>query len=168
MTTLDIVLGIFLGFGVYRGLKNGLFVEVASLVSFIIGIYIAIKFSNFVAVSFGGNEPSKTVKIVAFVLTLIAVIIAIHLLAKLLSGMANIIFLGWLNKLGGAFFGTIKTALFLGIVLSLFQKVNIDNALISKETQEKSIFFEPILKTSEFMLPVLTDWFKDLKEKAGS
>jgi membrane protein required for colicin V production len=47
----------------------------------------------------------------------------------------------------------------------LFQKVNINDALVSKETQEKSLFFNPILKTSEFMLPVLTDWFKDLKEK---
>ena len=168
MELLDIVLGIFLGFGVYKGLKNGLFVEVASLVSFIIGIYIAVKFSSFVATAIGGDDPSKTIKVAAFVLTLIGVIIAIHLLAKVLSGMANMVFLGWLNKLGGAVFGTIKTALLLGIVLSLFQKVNVDDALISKETQEKSIFFEPILKTSEFMLPVLTNWFKDMKEKAGS
>ena len=89
--------------------------------------------------------------------------IAIHLLAKVFSKIADFVFLGWLNKLGGAFFAILKTTLLLGIVLSLFQKVNIDNALVSKETQENSIFFNPILKTSEFMLPVLTDWFKDLK-----
>jgi membrane protein required for colicin V production len=47
----------------------------------------------------------------------------------------------------------------------LFQKGNINDALVSKETKENSVFFNPILKTSEFMLPVLTDWFTDLKSK---
>ena len=61
----------------------------------------------------------------------------------------------------------LKTVLLLGIVLSLFQKVNVDNALISKETQEKSIFYTPILKTSEMLLPVLTDWFSDLKSNVA-
>jgi membrane protein required for colicin V production len=92
-------------------------------------------------------------------------VVAIHLLAKVFSGIASTLFLGWLNKLGGAFFAVLKTVLMLGVVLSLFQKVNIDDALVSKETQENSIFFNPILKTSEFMLPVLTDWFLDLKSK---
>jgi membrane protein required for colicin V production len=77
------------------------------------------------------------------------------------------VFLGWLNKLGGAVFAIFKTILLLGIVLSLFQKVNIDNALISKETQDKSLFFNPILETSTFILPVLTDWFADLKESVS-
>lgn len=167
MDLLDIVLGVFLGYGLYKGLKNGLFIELASLISFVIGIYIAVKFSSFVATTIGGDEPSKSIKVVAFVLTLAAVIIGIHLLAKVFSGIASFVFLGWLNKLGGAVFGTLKTALLLGIILSLFQKVNINDALVSKETQEKSIFFSPILKTSEFMLPVLTSWFNDMKSKVS-
>jgi membrane protein required for colicin V production len=167
MGIIDIFLAVLLGYGAYKGLKNGLFVEIASLISFVIGVYIAIKFSSFVATAIGGDEPSKTIKVTAFVITLIGVIVAIHLLAKIFSGIASFVFLGWLNKLGGAVFGTLKTALLLGIVLSLFQKVNIDDALVSKETQENSIFFNPILKTSEFMLPVLTVWFKDLKEKVS-
>ena len=108
MGIIDIFLGIILGYGTYKGLKNGLFVEIASLISFIVGIYIAVKFSNFVAIAIGGDDPSKSIKVVAFVITLIAVIIGIHFLAKLLSGFASAIFLGWLNKIGGAIFGTLK------------------------------------------------------------
>lgn len=162
MDFIDIVLGVLLGYGLYKGLKNGLFVELASLVSFFIGIYIAIKFSSAVGEFIG---DSKTAKVAAFIITLFLVIIGIHLLAKVFSKIASTLFLGWLNKLGGAFFATLKTALLLGIVLSLFQKVNINNAMISKETQEKSLFFNPLLKTSEVLLPVLTDWYKDLKSK---
>lgn len=163
MDFIDIVLAGLLGYSAYKGLKNELFVELASLISFFIGIYIAVKFSYVVGTFIG---ESKSAKVAAFVITLIGVIIGIHLLAKVFSGIANFVFLGWLNKLGGAFFAILKTTLLLGIVLSLFQKVNINDALVSKETQEKSLFFNPILKTSEFMLPVLTDWFKDIKEKA--
>jgi len=159
MGFIDIVFAVLLGFAAFRGLRNGLFVELASLISFFIGIYISVKFS-YVVGSFIGD--SKTAKVAAFIITLIVVIIGIHFLAKVFSSIASSLFLGWLNKLGGAFFGLLKTVLLLGIVLSLFQKVNIDNALVSKETQNNSIFFNPILKTSEFMLPILTNWFKDM------
>ena len=161
MEFIDIVLGALLVFGLIRGLRNGLFVEFASLISFFFGIYIAVKFSYLIG---GFIGDSKTAKVAAFVITLILIVVGIHLLAKVLSNIASTLFLGWLNKLGGAFFAVLKTALLLGVVLSLFQKVNLNNALISKETQEKSLFFNPILKTSEFMLPVLTDWFTDLKK----
>lgn len=161
MELIDIVLGALLVFGLIRGLRNGLFVELASLISFFVGIYIAVKFSYLIG---GFIGDSKTAKVAAFVITLILIVVGIHLLAKVLSNIASTLFLGWLNKLGGAFFAVLKTTLLLGVVLSLFQKVNINDALISKETQEKSLFFNPILKTSEFMLPVLTNWFKDLKK----
>lgn len=163
MSFLDIVLSIFIVLGLIRGSRNGLFVELASLVSFFIGIYIAVKFSYLVG-NIIGDGNSKSVKVVAFIITMIAVIVGIHMLAKLLSGIASTLFLGWLNKLGGAFFAVLKTILLLGIVLSLFQKVNFDNFLISKETQEKSFLYHPILKTSEVLLPVLTEWFADLRK----
>jgi len=163
MSFLDIVLAVFLVYGLIRGLQNGLFVELASLISFFVGIYIAVKFSYLIA-NLIGDGASKRVKVVAFVVTLILVVVGIYLLAKVFSKIANTLFLGWLNKLGGAFLGAIRIALFLGIVLSLFQKVNFDNALISKETQEKSLFFNPIVKTSEVFFPVLKEWFNDLRK----
>lgn len=160
MGFIDIIFAALLGFTAFKGLRNGLFVELASLISFFVGIYIAVKFSYIVG---GFIGDSKTAKVAAFIVTLLLVVIAIHLLAKVFSKIASTLFLGWLNKLGGAFFAVLKTTLLLGVVLSLFQKVNINDALVSKETQENSIFFNPILKTSEFMLPVLTEWFKDLR-----
>ena len=137
MDIIDIIIAALLVFGLIRGLRNGLFVELASLVSFFIGIYIAVKFSYVVGAFIG---ESKSAKVTAFVITLVLVVIVIHLLAKVFSGIASFVFLGWLNKLGGAVFATLKTALLLGIVLSLFQKVNLNNTIVSKETQEKSLF----------------------------
>ena len=165
MSLLDIFLGVFLIFGLYKGLKNGLFVELASLVSFFVGIYVAIKFSCVMVSFFPASWSPKTIKVASFLITLLLVVIAIHQLAKVFSGLASFAYLGWLNKLGGAFFSTIKTVLLLGILLSLVQKVNFNDALISKEKQTESLFFNPILQTSELLLPVLTTWFSDLKKK---
>jgi membrane protein required for colicin V production len=44
MATLDIILCVFC-YGLVKGVKNGFFVELASLVSMLVGIFIAIKFS---------------------------------------------------------------------------------------------------------------------------
>jgi len=165
MDFIDIVLAALLVFGLIKGLRNGLFVELASLVAFFIGIYAAIKFSFIIKAMFENavSWSPKTVQVSAFVITLIIVAVGIHLLAKMLSGLANFAFLGWMNTLGGGVFAVLKTILLLGIVLSLFQKVNLNNMLISKETQENSLLFNPVLKTSELCLPVLTDWFAELK-----
>jgi membrane protein required for colicin V production len=166
MGFIDIVLAALLVFGLIKGIRNGLFVELASLISLFVGIYIAIKFSYVVRSAVGSvvSWSPKTIQVTAFILTLIAVVIAIHLLAKALTGIASFAFMGWLNTLGGGLLATIKTILLLGVVLCLFQKVNINNMMVSKEIQDTSLLFNPILKTSEFLLPVLTDWFSNLKE----
>ncbi|WP_428224212.1 CvpA family protein [Flavobacterium sp.] len=167
MGFIDIFIGALLVLGFYKGFKNGLFVELASLVAFFIGIFIAIKFSYIISNIIGQNVSwsPKTIQVTAFVLTLGLVVLGIHMIAKILSGIASFAFMGWVNTLAGGAFGALKTALLVGIVLNLFQKVNINDMLISKETQDSSLFFNPCMKTSETLLPVLADWFADLKEK---
>lgn len=170
MGFIDIIIGALLVFGFYKGFKNGLFVELASIVAFFVGIFIAIKFSFIVAGIFEKNVSwsPKTVQAMAFLITLGIVVVLIHLAAKILSGLASFAFLGWANTLGGGIFGALKTAIIIGIMLNLFQKVNMNDMLVSKETQENSLFYTPCLKTSETLLPILGDWFTDLKEKAAS
>jgi membrane protein required for colicin V production len=165
MGFIDIVLGALLAFGIFKGLRNGLIVEFASLISFFIGVLIAVKFSHFIG-DMIGDGSSKTIKVIAFVLTFILVVVGIFLLAKVISKIASAMLLGGVNTIGGAVLGALRTTLMVGVVLCFFQKININNMLVSKQTQEKSFFFNPMMKTSEFMLPMLTNWFKDLGKKA--
>jgi len=160
----DFVLGAFLAYGCYKGIRNGMFVELASLVSFVIGIYVAIKFSYLMRdyLIKQVSWSAKTVQITAFVLTLVLVIVGIFLLAKAFTRIADFAFLGCVNHIAGAALGLFRMVIFLGIFLGLFQKMNSGNGLISKSTQEKSLLFNPILKTSEFTLPVLKNWFAEL------
>lgn len=169
MEIIDLFIAATLVFGFYKGVKNGLFVELASLVAFFIGIFIALKFSSITAgyVAKTVSWSPKTIQVLSFIITLGVVILLVHVLAKLLSGLASFAFLGWANTLAGGLFGALKTMILLGIVLNLFQKINLDNLLVSKETQGKSILMIPCMTTSETLVPVLSDWFTQLKENAA-
>lgn len=167
MGFLDIILGVLLAFALYKGIRNGLFVELASLVSLILGIYVAFKFSSFMKDFIGSfvKWNPNTIQVIAFVLTFILVVIGISLLGKFLTGVADFAFLGWLNKLGGGFFRVLKTILIIGIVFKVFEKINYHNFLAKKETLDNSLFYNPIQKTAGFMYPSIENWYDDLKKK---
>lgn len=167
MTFLDIILIIAIVIGFFKGYKNGLFVELASLIAFFIGIFIAIKFS-YITQGILENHvswSSRTIAVASFLMTLFAFVIGIHLLAKTISRIADFAFLGLANSILGGVFAAIKTALFFGILLNLFQKVNIGFVKVDEDLQEKTILVGPCMKISEFLLPVLSDWYKDVKEE---
>lgn len=168
MSFIDIVFAILLSFAVYKGLKNGLFVEVASLIALVAGIYLAIKFSSLVGSVFSEFVSSwspKYIEITAFIITFLLVVIGIHLSAKILTKLTDFAFLGWINKLAGVVFSLLKTILALSVVLFIFEKININNMLLSKETQENSIFYNPIQNISKAIYPTIEKWYASLKSE---
>ena len=167
MSFLDIVLGVLLLYAVYKGLMNGLFVELAGLISLLLGVYVAIKFSNFTAEKLTSivHWNPKTIQISAFIITFILVIVAISLLAKLMTKIANFAYLGLPNKIGGIAIRVIKMVLIISIFLNVFEKINYDNYFAKKETLDNSIFYRPIQKTAGFIFPTLETWFENLKKK---
>lgn len=166
MNFLDMILGALLVFSLYKGIKNGLFVEVASFVSLLLGIYLAIKFSSLMKeiimkhVSWNPN----TIQVVAFILVFILVVIGIYFLAKILTGIADFAFLGWMNKLGGGFFRVLKTILIVSIFIALFEKINFNHTFAKKETLDKSIFYNPIKKVAAFVYPSIEKGYESLKK----
>lgn len=167
MSFLDVVLGSLLVYAFYKGFINGLFVEIASFVSLILGIYIALKFSVITAAilsSFVHWNP-KTIQAIAFVLTFILIVIGISLLAKLLTGIANFAFLGLINRLGGGLFHVLKMILIVSIFLNFFEKINFNNTFAKKETLDHSLFYRPIQKTAGFIFPSLEKGYEDFKRK---
>jgi membrane protein required for colicin V production len=166
MSFLDIILGALLAFSLYKGFKNGLFVEVASFISLLLGIYLAIKFSSLmkdiIAKHVSWNPTN--IQVTAFILTFILVVVAVYLLAKFLTGVADFAQLGLINKLGGAFFRILKTILIVSIFIALFEKINFDNTFAKKETLDRSIFYNPIKKVAAFVYPSIEKWYETFKE----
>lgn len=155
MNTFDIIIAVFLVFGFVRGLFNGLFVEVASLVGLIAGVFGAIHFSPFVG-QFLANYISleeQYLTIVSFLITLMIIVVVIALLGKLLTKIADFAALGMLNKLLGGVFGALKLGLILSLVLLVFSKLNDTVPFVSEKQQEESVLYEPIKNLAPTLFP---------------
>lgn len=163
MQVIDIILGCLLLYGLVRGFWNGFFIEIASLFSLLLGIFIAIKFSSF-AQSLLSSHVSwspKTIQITAFALTFIAVVIGLSILAKFLTTISKFAGLGIFNKIAGAFFGLLKTILLISVTLHFFHKMNAKVDFVSKEQLVKSILYYPTLEVSGKIYPALESWFDE-------
>lgn len=146
MALLDIILGLLLLLGLWKGLKNGLLIELASIVALIAGIYGAIHFSYIAGeyLSQQMNWEERYIDSAAFLVTFILIVIAVHFAGKLLTKVANIAMLGLLNKIAGAVFGALKVALILGAILIFFDRANSTLGLVSDETKNASALYQPI------------------------
>ena len=157
MNFIDIVLGILLIWGLYKGFKNGLFVELASLIALIAGIYGAIHFS-YIAGDYMSQQMSwdiKYIKITSFLITFIAIVIGVHFAGKLLTKVADFAMLGLLNKIAGGVFGALKVAIILGALLIFFEKATASFDFVNEETQTDSIFYEPVRDIGAFVFSLV-------------
>ncbi len=159
MSFLDIVIGILLVWGLYKGLKNGLFVEVASLVALIAGLYGAIHFSyiagDYLAEKFDWSE--QYLKIAAFLITFFVIIIMVNLAGKFLTKIADFAMLGLLNKVAGGLFGMLKVAVILGALLIFFERLTSSFDIINEETKQESVFYEPIKEIGAFVFALVLE-----------
>ena len=142
MTFFDIVVGILLVWGLFKGLKNGLFVEIASLLALIIGLYGAIHFSYVTGdyLNEQVNWPVTYVKVAAFLITFFIIVVLIHFAGKFLTKIADFAMLGLLNKIAGGVFGALKTAIILGALLIFFERLTDSFNFVDDETKNSSIF----------------------------
>lgn len=155
MAVIDIVLGALLLFGLVRGIMKGLFVEVASLVALVGGVYGAIHFSYFVAEFLQTKTEwnEKTINIIAFAITFVLIIVAIALAGKALTKLADFASLGILNKLLGGVFGALKIGLILSVLLIVFNKLNNTLTFVNEEHIEDSILYKPVKSFAPLIFP---------------
>tara|TARA_B110000977_G_scaffold85651_1_gene114241 strand:- start:1122 stop:1643 length:522 start_codon:yes stop_codon:yes gene_type:complete len=155
MNFFDIGIAVLLIFGFVRGVMKGLFVEVASLIALIGGVYGAIHFSYFI-VDFLKEYVSwsqEYISLAAFAGTFMVIIITISVLGKMLTKLANFASLGVINKILGGVFGALKIGLILSVVFIFFGKMNNTIPFVKKETLEKSILYAPVKNIAQTIFP---------------
>ena len=157
MSIIDIVLAALLLFGLIRGAMKGLFVEIASLVALLLGVYGAIHFSGFAAEFLESKVDwnEKTINIVAFAITFVIIVLMISLAGKALTKLADFAALGILNKLLGGVFGALKIGLILSVLLIVFNKLNNTLPFMEKEALEDSILYKPVKSIAPMIFPNL-------------
>jgi len=144
MSTLDIFLLIPLIWFAYKGFSNGLVSELASILALVFGVYLSLKFSDFIGKKMGleGNVSS----IFAFIITFIAVVIIINFAGKFVSKIFEWTSLSIINKLAGLLFGLIKISFIISVMIYIVERLDNNRVLLTKETRENSVLFPYLQK----------------------
>lgn len=166
MEVIDIVLAAALLFGLVRGFMKGFFVEVASLLSLLVGVYGAIHFSYFVAewLRMKVEWDAKYIQIAAFAITFVGILMAVSLVGKLLTKIIDAAQLGILNKLAGGVFGAAKIALILSVVMSMFGKMNDTIPFVKQETLDNTILYNRVKNFAPTVFPSILEQVENLKK----
>lgn len=157
MNYVDIVLGAILAFGVYRGFTRGFVISVFGALALFAGIYGGIHFSDYVAewLTDSFDLTAEWIPFASFLLTFLAIIIAIHLLGKAITQALKMAMLGLVNKLAGAFFGLFKMALIVSVSLLILHPLNLKLRLINEESCEKSLLYRPMHTFASTLIPAI-------------
>lgn len=159
MSIFDIVLGALLLFGLVRGFMKGLFVEVASLLALVAGVYGAIHFSNYVGdvLVEKVDWDENYINLAAFAITFIIIVLAIALAGKALTKLADFAALGIVNKFLGGVFGAIKIGVILSVLLLFFDRINTTLPFADEEELSKSVLYEPVKSIVPMIFPDLLE-----------
>ena len=167
MNYIDLVLGIILIIAAIQGFRKGFIVEFASLAALVLGIWGAIKFSDWTAgfITRTTNYHSDHLSTIAFVVTFIIIVILIHILGKVLDNAVKAVALGFLNRLAGIIFGVLKTAVILSIFLLLFDGIDENVHILPSQQKTDSKIYSPMKQLVPTLFPFIKLWNADDKSK---
>ena len=170
MNYLDIIIGIFLLLGLIKGLKNGFFVELASLIALIAGIYGAIHFSYY-AVDFLRERVSwseNTINLASFAITFIIIVIIISLAGKILTKIADFAMLGLINRILGGIFGILKAAFIISVIIMFIAALNDRVSFIDEDVKNESTLYQNVEMIAPMMLPNILKEVEEYKQEKES
>lgn len=160
MEIVDIILIGLLVVGGVRGFKKGLIDQVVSIAALLLGIWVAIRFSDFTAnlLITKFNFTSEYISVISFVITFAAAVVGVHFVGKLAEKLIDMVALGFVNRLAGFAVGVLLWGFILSVVLSVVDKFN----LMSDETKQNSVVYKPLSKVAPAVFPYLKfDKFKE-------
>ncbi len=133
MNWLDIGILVVIALSAFNGLKQGLIKAILSFAGLIVGVTLASRFYGVLAALLT-FIPQQFANVAAFVIVLVAILIIASIIGAVLTKVASAILLGWLNRLGGAVFGFLMGAIFVGAALAIWLKFLGQNDIIRAST----------------------------------
>ncbi|MCF0175093.1 MAG: CvpA family protein [Bacteroidales bacterium] len=158
MDIIDIVILVLLIPGLIIGLWKGFIEQAMGLIGLALGIFLSSRFTEFVSAYLIKIMPSlegKGVKVVAFIVILIAVMLVMALIGKLIKKVLHISLLGWLDRLLGGLFGLMKYILVFALIISLFNSINGTMEFVNRSSLEASKMWVLLENISNIILPYL-------------
>jgi membrane protein required for colicin V production len=178
---IDIIFCVLLVMAIFKGYSKGFIVALFSLVAYIIGLAAAMKLSAVVAkyLQSSWDINGRLLPILSFVLVLVGVMILVRLTAGFIKKAVSLVFLGWLDKLGGILLFALLYLFIYSVILFYASQIH----LISEEKKKASATYSylaplgpKVIDGLGVVIPFFSDMFTDLqkffegiaKEKEGA
>jgi membrane protein required for colicin V production len=147
---LDIIIAIAIAYGFIQGLRHGLIKELSSIISILAGILLAKKCSGYVsdAIMRTFSWDESVCVVLSYVLVFVVTAALVNLLVHLITKLLKYAMLGWLNRLLGCVFGTLKITLIVSVILNVVSYCH-----IAGDAASKSMLFKPIAGLLEKVIP---------------
>ena len=161
MATLDIILLCCFIPGIIRGISKGFLEQALALAGIVLSVWAAFRFSSLVCTWLKPyvEVSEATLNVISFALILIAISLLVLLVAKLLTKVAELAMLGWLDKILGLVFALAVNALVIGVFIILFDTVNAKFGLVKPEVLDGSIVYTSLRDLSYLVFPYLKAFF---------
>ena len=156
MNYLDIIILALVALLVIYGAMKGFIISLASLIALVLGIYIAVNFSNYIEVVLAENvHPSHTwLPILSFTITFLIVVIIVMLLAKALEKLVDLVGMGILNHIFGGIFGLVKGILLVSVIFFIISGFDPKEKLIKPKVKQESMLYGYVSQIFPFMMKV--------------
>lgn len=161
MATLDIILLVCFVPGLIRGFSKGFLEQALALAGVVLSVWAAFRFSSLVCTWLKPylEVSERMLQVISFVAILIVISLAVVIVAKLLTKVFEIAMLGWLDKTLGLVFALAVNALVIGVVIILFDTVNLKFGLVKPEVLDGSIVYSSLRDLSYLVFPYLKGLF---------
>ncbi len=165
MSFIDIILIAVFIFAGFRGYQKGFVSQFASLAGLLLGIWGAIKFSDYTSglLTEHFHITTEYLPLIAFAITFVIIVVGVHFLGNIVEGLFEMAFLGFANSMLGVVFGVLKTAFILSVILVIMGKADIKMNFLPKDISETSLFYHPIERLAPSIFPDLN--FDEIKTK---
>jgi membrane protein required for colicin V production len=165
---LDCILLILVILAFVRGWKKGLLWAICSLIAVFLGIVIALKLSGELAEYLFVQQimTSKYTMLISFVILFLGTIFLFRLAIKLVEGILDKLFLGWINHVLGALLYSFFVVFMMSTFCWLSNQIHLLKPALKEESKTYS-YIEPIApKTIDFVsayLPYCKDMIKKVE-----
>jgi membrane protein required for colicin V production len=155
MNGIDIVLLGILAIALIRGFIKGFIMQLAGLAALILGIYVAIHFSETLGRLLETKISLDPVMIrwIALGILFALVVLAVHFLGKLVEKLAKITSLSFLNRLAGAFFSALKAIFILAVLATMLNVLDQKIHILPAEKMGNSVFYKPLSNLIPSLFP---------------
>jgi membrane protein required for colicin V production len=175
MEIIDIVLGLPLLYGFYKGFRKGLIMEFVSILALILALIGGFKLMDqclIILVDVFG-KPHPFFPFLAFILVFAGIVFGVNILGKALKGLVGMTILGSFDKIIGALIGVLKWTFALSLILWLIE--SFAPHLFSQEMRDNAVLLPFLLAFAPHifhilmsLLPFLGEMMESIKELLNS